>query len=341
MKTTLYSILAAVACGMAFGQTAYTTPVGYETIALPSGVEYSLTSLRLHNTAIASGILTAVASGKVTDSQVNFTTLLTAGRTYVLEIKTGPGAGIIQEIAAWGTVSGNTVNDLVTTSNLSALGVVATNTYALRLAPTLEEIFAGPTVLNGFTGATADNVWIPNGLGGYVKYFRSSLTTPILNPWKNVAGGANTPNVPIIYQDGILIQKRAASPTSSIVVSGEVKKGSTVSPLLAGTAIAPSYNLLGTAFPAGSTLQNCGIKDTLLRGFTGATADNVWVPNGAGGYTKYFVSSLTTPILNPWKNVAGGANVVVDIPLTPGIIIERKTSAANVTLTPPPSYSTL
>jgi hypothetical protein len=338
MKTYIpYSLLAALAaCGMASGaSTAYTTPVGYETISLPAGVEYNVTGLRLHSPNSAAGLLTAVASSKVSDSTTNFDTLLTAGKTYILEIKTGAKAGLIQEIVSWGTGSGNTSNDLVTSANLAALGVAVGDQYSLRVAPTLETTFVAGTVLTGFTATQADNVWIPNGLGGYDKYYKSAVTG---NPWKNAANNANTPNVPIIYQDGIIVQKRAASPSSSVVVSGEVKKSATITPLLAGTVSVPSYNLISTVYPAGATLFTAGIKSSLLAGFTASASDNVWVPNGAGGYVKYYVSALTG---NPWKLSSNNANVTVDVDLTPGVLIERKAAATNLTLTPPASYSSL
>jgi len=99
MKTYIpYSLLAALAaCGMAYGaSTAYTTPVGYTTQALPANV-LSLVGVNILTPSVASGLLTGVSGATLTDSNVNFTTLLTAGKTYVLDIKTGTAAGTVQE----------------------------------------------------------------------------------------------------------------------------------------------------------------------------------------------------------------------------------------------------
>ena len=222
MKLRIYAILAAAAsCGLASAAaTAYTTPVGYETLSLPAGTEYNLIGLRLHSPTIASGASTSVSGTVFSDSSVDFDALLAAGRTYVLEITSGAFSGLVQEVFSWGTGSGNTANDLVTPVDLTALGVVAGDTYSLRVAPTLEEIFDTSNLTPGFVVSQADLVWVPDGLGGFDQYFISALSG---NPWKSATTLANTPNVPIVYQDGLLVQKRATSPTTSVVVTARLK----------------------------------------------------------------------------------------------------------------------
>jgi len=329
--------LAALLCtaGFALADTptpVYTTPVGYETIDLPAGIEYQITGLRLQKPAISIGAVTDLSDDTFTDDDTDFDELLTPGVTYILEITNGTANGVIQEIVEWGVASGNTINDLVVVTDLQTLGVQVGDSYKLRPAPILEELFDTSNLTPGFSSAQADLVWVPDGVGGYDRYFISAL---VGNPWRNVATGLNAPNVPIIYQDGLLIQKRATSPATSLTVSGEVKASETIAVLNAGTPASPSYNLIGTVYPAGSTIQNSNITSGLVTGFSVAQADLIWVPDGSGGFVKYFVSSL---VGNPLKNAATGLDVTTPVPLTPGILIERKGAAINLLITPPTSY---
>jgi hypothetical protein len=335
MKNILPILLGGALLPLAAQATSTSNVVGYETIDLPAGQEYILMGLRLHSPTVVSSTITGLAGNVVSDSSVDFDSTLTAGTTYIFEVNSGVLQGAIGEVTGWGTASGNTVNDVVVAQDLGVLGVVVGDSYTIRAAPTLEELFDATVLTPGFVAGQADLVWIPDGAGNYNQYYMSSLAG---NPWKDAATNAAAPNVPVIYTDGILIQKRAASPTTQVVISGEVKTADTLSVVLAGTTSAPSFNLLSTVYPAGSTLQNIGIKDNLLKGFVAGQADLVWVPNGSGGYAQYYVSSLAG---NPWKDAATNAEVTVDVPLPSGILVQRKAAATNLNLTPPLSYASL
>jgi hypothetical protein len=318
MKPLLpYSLIAAAAlCGVALGQTtATTTPVGYTTQTLATG--FNLVGLTLHPSPLASGAFETVDGNTLTDNDVTFAPV--AGRSYVLEITSGPLNGYIQEVPA-ASISANTIT---TPQNLATMGLAAGVNYKLRVAPTLEEVFGTTDSIlkKGATAAAADIVWVPNGSGGYDRYFLNTL-----NAWRNAAGGA-APNIPLVYTDGFFVERK--DPAVSFVHSGEVKTGPTVS------AVSTGFNLLSTVYPAGVTLQNLGLDDDLKRGATAAAADLVWVPNGTGGYNRYFLNTL-----NAWRNAAGG-EAPANLALTSAVFIERKDPAANFGLTPPQSYSTL
>lgn len=323
MKTYIpYSLLAALAAtGMAVGaETAYTTPVGYTTQSLLAN-RFNLIGLDVQTPIAVAGKLETVAGAVLTDTDVaDFTTVLPAGgsNTYVIEITSGAAAGTSQEFV---TRSGSTV-----TLPGAVAGLAANDTYQIRIAPTLEAVFGTTTSIltKGATAAQADIVSLPNGSGGYNQYWMNLGSTI-----RNFIGGAAAPNVAVIYMDGMLVQKRAVA--SSLVASGEVKKVGTT------TTIVKGFNPVAATFPVGSTLQNIGLDDDLTKGATAAQADIVHIPNGAGGYTLYWLNLGTS-----WRNFVGGAAAAANVPLTPGFFIEKKNvGTVAVDLTPPASYSTL
>ena len=87
MKPLSYSLIAAaLACGFANAQTtAYTTPVGYETLTLKAGINYA--GLRLHGSEVVASTLTgvgAVGTKTITDSATTFA--LTTGTSLRIPI---------------------------------------------------------------------------------------------------------------------------------------------------------------------------------------------------------------------------------------------------------------
>jgi hypothetical protein len=322
MKNILPILLGAALLPLAAQATSTSNVVGYETLDLTANV-FNPVGIRLHSPTVVSSTFTALTGVVATDTAVDFDATLTAGTTYILEVTSGALDGAVQEITTWGTASGNTANDIVTPQDLSSLGAVVGDKYSVRAAPTLESIFGttDSVLQKGFNALSADVVWIPDGALGYERYFLSTL-----NVWKT-ASGVNAPNTAVVYTDGLLIEKKGAA--ASVVVSGEVKTGNTMVVVLTG------FNPIGTVYPAGATLQNSGLSDDLKPGFNALVADNVWIPNGTGGYDRYFYSTL-----NVWKTAAG-ANAPADLPLPSAVLIERKDAAKNLHLTPPLSYASL
>jgi hypothetical protein len=333
MKTTLYSILAAAAaCGMAFGQTtAYTQPVGYNTTTLAVGL--NAFGLTLQGSRLAAGNFETVAGTVLTDTGVTYAPV--AGRRYILEITASVVptlVGSIQEVEA-ASISGSTIT---TPDNLGALGLAVGDTYILRLAPTLEEIFTtnplslgGVLVGGGLNYTSADIVWIPTVPGSYNKYF---LKTGTGAGFQRITGPVATnftpaPNVSITYADGIFIQKKAAT-AASLTVSGEIKLKGTNSVLSQG------LNLVGQVAPVGLTLRNAGFEDDITASLTVAGADIVWLQNPITlAFTKYMRSG--TVATGTWKLATGtnGVNLdpLVDPPITGAFYVQRK-SATLVTL---------
>lgn len=323
MKNTTIITLAAMLLGTAgaIAQEAFTKPAGFVTHTLKAN-QFNLIGLTLHQPVLVAGELDDVTGTTLGDDEVNFGATLTTGKTYILEITDASDSdlnGTIQEITAW---SGS---DLTTPQDLAAQGVVAGDKYQLRQAPTLEDVFGttGSVLKKGVIFTLADVVWIPNGVGGYNRYFLSTS-----NEWKNAATNTASPNVALCYVDAVFLQRKGAD--VDLVLTGSVKvKATTV-------ALAPGFNPVSVVVPVGSTLQNSGLNDSLQAGVIFTLADLVWIPNTSGGYDRYFYHTSGN-----WRNAATNTNLASDVPLSSGFFIQRKGSAKNATIKTPSSYSNL
>ena len=280
MNTTLYSLIAAAtACGLAstVAQTAYTNPVGYSTKTLKPGI-FNLVGATLQNPTAAAGVLDAVAAApnSVTDNEVNFTTTLTGGATYVLEF----ADGTVQEITAW---SGSV---LTTPDNLSGVVTPSSTTYTLRKASTVSDLF-GATNSVGLTAsvdgdftANTDLLLIFNGSSfDTVYYFDDGFGT---TGWFDTDGNPAEDKV-IAYPDGFFVQ-RVAGADVDLVVTGEVKAAAT------GGLLASGYNYLNGVVPAGLTLDSSGLASYVLASADGdfTTVDNLLIQNTDGSYTTNY-----------------------------------------------------
>ena len=341
---TFSAFAAIAAAGSVSAQTpAYSKPSGYVTEVLKGDGAFNLIGLTLHQSPVATGVLTGVSSSKVSDSASNFTTLLTPGLTYVLQFKSGAQNGGVQVVTAWGTASGggNTVNDLVMSQNMQQAGVLVGDSYELRPAATLSTVFGATNQAGLKSGSllSADIIWLPDDFGGFAKFYYSPGTTvPFVTPagWKD-SGGANAANQPIVYTDAMFIQRRGVGDLN-LVLTGQVKTTSTQV-----IAVGSQFNYVSSVFPVGTTLGTSGLEQGLKAGSL-ISGDVLWMQNAARtGYDKFYYSPGTTvPFVTPagWKTSAGGD--ATSQPLTSGIIIQRRglTDSAPP-INPPSSYSNL
>jgi hypothetical protein len=333
MKTIipLTALAALVATASIHAQTpAYSKPSGYVTKSLSQG--YNLVGLNLQTSTVASGVLENAVGTTLTDSQLSLSPV--AGKTYILEITasaTSALVGTIQDIPST-SISGTTITS---NDNLAALGLAAGDSYALRVAPTLENIFGVVSLTNGGTlqaalnSTTADIVWIPNGAGNYTKYYLHNSGS-----FRNVATNTASPNVPLVYADGFLVQKKGAT-AASLTVTGEVKLVGTNSVCVQG------FNLISTVSPAGLNLWNSGIADDIQAALNSTTADIVWVQQANLTYEKFYRHSSGN-----WRNIVANVNLTQGqaeaISLSDGVLLQRKgASPVNLDLNVPPSYSNL
>lgn len=324
------TILAAAALtSVSRAQTAaYTNPVGYTTQTLVANRQ-NLVGINVMTPVIASGSLTAVSGATLSDTNTNFTQAITAGKTAVLEITNGTAAGTVQDFVTW---NGNSIS-----LPGPVAGAAVGNTYRIRLAPTLQEIFPVGTLTGSLSASTADKVWIPTGAGTYTRYWYKTGTSA---GWRTTTTGSNdtgavTGDVSLLYIDGIIVEKKGTS--KDLVLSGEVKtKGSNV-------LLAQGQNLISIIPPTGSTLFTSGLQGDIAGSATASTADIVWVPNGANSYVKYWYKS-TSPA--GWCTTTTGTNnsgaVSTDVSLPPSIFIQRRSATPKVvTMDVPAAYSSL
>jgi hypothetical protein len=341
MKTLSLSLIAvAAACGLASAQTAYTTPVGYTTQTLTPNV-FNLVGMNVLKPTLAAGQFTAVSGTTITDSNINFTTTLPAGKMCTLEITSGSAAGTVQEFTSW---SGSDI-----TIPAAIAGAAIGDKYAVRVCPTLQESFpiGAGLIAGSVLPGTADKVWVPTGaVGGYTRYWFKTNDSPPrwrTTPNGTTDGGVAPTEVPLVYTDGVLVEKRGAA--GSLVMTGEVKTSGS------NFLTVQSYNVVSIVPPVGLTLFTSGLHvgtNTNLPGdIAGSvlpgTADIVWVPTGTGTYNRYWWKTNATP--PRWHTTSNGTTdtgAASDVNLPPSIFIQQRSSTPkNVSTTVPSFFSNL
>ena len=242
-----------------------------------------------------------------------------------LEITSGAATlnGTVTEIV---TFSGSTLN---TVDNLSTAGAIIGTTYTLRKAPTLAEAFGTTNSVLAKSNSinSADVLHVPSGGGQYTRYHQRT-DGDWRNATTNTINGVN--NTPLIYLDGVFLERKSATPID-LVLTGEVKTTPTISSIVNG------FNLLGTVYPAGSTLQTLGLENDLVGNNSINNADIVHIPTGNGTYARYHLRTDGAT----WRNATTNTINPPSVPITSAIFIERKTTARPLSLTPPVSYSGL
>lgn len=330
MKPYLYTLLAAAAAsGLAQAQTAYTTPVGYVTQNLAAN-RFSFVGLTVHNPTLSSGVLDASASSSVTDTGVDFSALLTASETYVLELDNG----IIQEITSW-----SSAGVLNTPEDISASVTPGTTKYKLRKASTISQIF-GATNSAGLVPDTDDDflngndlVYVLGGSGAVtiVYYFPGNQDAPA--GWYT-GDGEDANNIPIIYPDGFYV-RRVAGSSIDLVTTGEVKTNQTSNILI------PNWNFVSSVAPAGLKLSNSGLNNfiSVLTDPDGSfeSVDNVYIPKADGSFRiAYYFNDGET---QGWFD--GDGEPADEADLSGAFLILNRGLAKPYTLSVPSSYSGL
>jgi hypothetical protein len=322
MKATILKKAAVLAgslsflAGSAFSQTAVSGAGGYTTYNLAVG--FNLIGISLFDPVALNGTIDSEAGATITDADVDFTTL--TGGTYLIEILSGAQSGAVAEIAS-----------VVDADNITLDGALGAGTadYQIRKAPTLEELF-GDSLAGAATvpNATTDRVWLPDGSGGFVQYFRHTGTGQyrrVSLPFGATAG------VPVFYPDALFVQ--VASAPKNVVITGMVKTTGTV------VSANNGFNLVGVTPPVGSTFANSKMKD-FLTASTGpaptAATDRVWLPK-PGGFDQFFVNSAGL-----WKTVSLPFGATQDAtPLTSGLFIQRAGADTAGVLDVPSFYANL
>ncbi|MGJ8695297.1 MAG: hypothetical protein ACSHYF_03205 [Verrucomicrobiaceae bacterium] len=313
-------------------------PVGFETISYGAG--FTAIGLRYHEAVVSGGVTTSSTASSISVAGVDFSALLDSQKEYVLEIETAEGA--IQVVNSW---SGSTI---VTPSDVSGLITAGTTTYSLRPVSTLASVFgatsAEVTLAKGGGGSGGtDQVWISDGAGGYLKYYFDEYAPPNYNvqAWVEIGSGIVDPaTVNLVYADGFLINSQAGGGT--IPVGGSLKLMPTELRLLNGytfvSSMVPGLATLETAFPDGGNLMGGGGQPN--------GAHQIWIPNGAASYEKYYFDYFAPPgygspswvYLEPDGSLTAVDGATVTLPS--GYVISAP-SAGNVTQGVPSFFSSL
>jgi hypothetical protein len=325
-----FAMLAAIAAvGQAFAADAVTTPVGYTTQTVLGG-QFNVLGLNLHQPVVSAGVLDSSTSSSVTDTEVDFGTVLTAGRVYILEITNGDGDGVIQEVTSW---TGGTLDLSV---DLSAIVEDGVTTYKLRPATTVGDVFGAENTLGLQASANADPVeadviYVPDGSGGFTQIFYSTAEDFV--GWKDTVNYEDVTDFPIVYADGFLVQRRGAG-NLDLVISGELKKTATY------VSVSQAYTYLSGIYPAGSTLGNSNLGGIVQPSPNAdpVEADVVYMPDGAGGFNQYFYSTAEDFV--GWKDTVNYEDSE-NVELTAGMLIQRRGPSFSAKIDVPSNYSTL
>lgn len=315
---------------------AVTDAVGYVSTTLVKE-SFNLVGITLHEATEVSGALETVSGQALTDTDIDFSALLAANTTYILEITSGDAEGRIQEI----TSTDVSTNVITTPDDLTMIGtgenIAAGATYKIRKAATISSIF-GATNSAGLHPATAigdaDVIWVQNGGGGYDQYFYHAgggFPVPVAAGWKN-SSIQDASNTPLIYTDGLVIQTRNTL-DNTITLTGSVVDTSKKIEVTTG------FNLLGTVFPVGTTLGASNLETQLTQATQISAADVIWMSDGAGGYSKFFYHSgggFPIAVTAGWKNTS--IQDASSQPIDGAIFIERQSAAGATTITTTPSF---
>ena len=311
---------------------AFTKPVGYQTIGLKQG--FNIVGANFVGAPLVAGALTGVDGADLTDDNADYSGLDTS-KAHTIEFENG----------AWSEIAAINAQTITTSTDISG-SVASGDTYIIRAQQTLSDLFGENNSAGlgaGGDQSTADIVWVPNGVGGFVKYFYADGSDPfgvILEGWNNVDGNVLSPDAPVLFTDGVIVQRKAAEDLD-VVFTGHVKTSPT-SVAISGDFV---YTYLNRIYPSGVTLENSGMQNSGTIGGDQSASDIIWTQQAddLAAYDKWYYADGSDPfgvILEGWHDVAtnGDAN---EAPLTSAFIYQNKGGAFDMLRTPPDFYGDL
>lgn len=342
MKTLipLTALAMLVATSTTYAQTpAYSKPSGYTTQVLkPNRVNY--VGINVLTPALASGSVTAIGNSglNLTDNKAAFETALPSGKMFTIEITSGSAEGSVREFTSF--------NNTRVTTSAAISGIKVGDKYIIRKNLTLQEMFPNGAPLTGGADQpnTADIVQVPDGSGGFTRYYyKTSTTNGAIGWWTtpngNTRGTLVTTDIPLLYTDGLHIQRRVGV-DKNLVLTGQVKLTSSRMYVVTGP------NPVSVNPPAGSNLSNSQLAGTVQGHATSpVTADIVWIPRADGLFNRYWRKTSNTGGPIGWYRTPDGTSVGTlvtgTVNLAPFCRIQRKGAPKFMHLRVPPSYSNL
>jgi hypothetical protein len=325
--TTLKSV--AIAAGVfglalpAFGQ-ATSNVVGYETLTLQPNT-FNVVGARLHGQSVAAGTFDSSTETTLVDDDADFASL-DAGTSYSVEFADGSSVVASGDSFAGGTltVAGGGLAGMEQEYNIRVA-----NTLASVLGDSADSI-AIATSPDG-DPASGDIVWVPNGTGGFTTYYYSTATDFV--GWFDTVGFEAAADAVIDPGSGFYVQTQSSVDSVDVVVSGALKT------LPSSYGIVGEWNLVSSAFPAGSTFGNSGLQNFIQNSPDGDpnTGDLIYLPTAQGFNTYYYSSSAD---FTGWFDTVN-FNPSEDVELTSGFFIQDRDGSGSGVVTPPPFYANL
>ena len=320
-----------------------TDPVGYvtETIS-PAG--FNLIASNLSGPVVASGAFSSADSTTATDANASFTTSLSGSSDYVLALTSGANVGVNTGVTASSATAVATGDDL---SSLVSDG----DTYEIRSVLTVADLFGSDNSAE-LAGATAGNtsaadiVWVQNATG-YTKVYYNAVARPfppLSVGWKTTTTGNSDASATAVYfTDAIWVQVQRSAFSSdeagvdaSDLTSKDIVFAGSVVTHSSEVAAESGFNFINRIFPGDMSLGESGMESDIALATAGNTtdADLIWIPNGSGGYNKYYYNGTARPfppLSVGWKGTTTGNTDASGEILSSAYIIERKASGTMVT----------
>jgi hypothetical protein len=315
MKPIIPFALLGALLAVGAADAAATQPVGYYNFAAVSGGNLFVPSLV--NPAAFTGVLTADAPTTLTVAANSFTAnAFNEGATFAkfyVEITSGPNTGVNVDIVS------NTTDTLTLDADVSALGLVGTESIVVRPHVTLKSsLAAAEASLVGFNDLAT--FYLPNGTN--VSYVFGAGATP--NGWSSDFATDDGSDRPVYPGTGFVL---GVSANVDLTVTGEVKTADSVVQLTGGVVniVGPLNPLVG----ASTSLNLTGFgtlgafSDTITVYVAGPLVSSVsYTPLGDGTISSDFTNPTTDTIAN-----TTGAVVIPDA--NKSLVLE-----SNVTIAP-------
>lgn len=264
MKLTYSLIAAALACGLASAQTAYTTPVGYVTLPEVPGSSDVSVSLPLDRSVEFVGTVSSVAGSVITITGTpGLGSYATPGDPYLAKLASGVRSGLVALITA------NTANSvtIAVPAGDDLVGVASGDKISIHKAWTPLSFFTSPpaagTQILGYSGL---NAGINLGIDVTFEY---DGTNWIDTNTFDVADSA------VLYQgESFMIRNGSATAIPGIVVTGTVNVANSrvvISNLAAGIGQDNAISYMGSV---PEILSNSGISAIATAGDQILAIDN-------------------------------------------------------------------
>jgi uncharacterized protein (TIGR02597 family) len=269
MKTSIsYSLIAAaMACGLALGQTtAYTTPVGYVTLDIPANSDSHVGQPLIREVAFA-GSAASVAGGVITLSS----SALTVDQ-FVYSSPTQPKSYYLQAVG--GSLDGRYFDVISNTATSITVDNGATDLSAVVNFKVIPYWTLGTMFPDGAGVGTTADVFEPNGL---VQFKDPAATGPnrpapksyfhYTGPDEAGTGWYDNDNVAAGLQNNLTVDPfltariRNFGALKQVVISGTVPSSAVASPVV--TAAVTNDNYLSVQFPTDVTLAGSGLAAVL------------------------------------------------------------------------------